>query len=140
LQQRIFYGGTSQRTLRPIPFGYILSSDAFGTVPLLLQALHKAVDVLIQGLLLDLGAYVIPPGGGILADGTPALLQDVLIEPPVEVAEPIALLPVRLLGSSLQGGWQCASDPSCAGHVSCAGCVLLSAPSPCARLSRLRVL
>ena len=32
------------------------------------------------------------------------------------------------------------SDPACPGNVSYAGSVFLSAPSPCARLSRLRVL
>src|SRR5262249_60104444 len=104
------------------------------------QALVQGVDVRFQLLLIGLGTYLLHPCGGILQDVAPALLQEVLVEHPVEIAEPIALLPCCLLGYSLQGGWHCRSDPSCSGHVSCAGCVFLSAPSPCDRLSRLRVL
>src|SRR5437667_6714381 len=40
-QELVFYCGDSQRTLRAIPLGNILSSDEFGAVPLWLQALHK---------------------------------------------------------------------------------------------------
>src|SRR5262249_59623212 len=133
-------GGASEWALRAISCGNVLSSDEFGAVPFLLQALDKVVDVRVQVLLICLGTSVIHPGGGILPDVAPALLQEVLVEHPVEIAEPIALLPCCLLGYSLQGGWHCRSDPSCSGHVSCAGCVFLSAPSPCDRLSRLRVL
>ena len=140
LQERIFHGGYSQRTLRAIACGHRGSSDECGPVPLRLQALYERVDICVQVLLLGLGAHLIHPGGGILADVPPALGEEVLIAPPVEGTEPIALLTCSLLCSSLQGGWHCGSDPSRAGHVSCAGCVCLSAPSPCARLSRLRVL
>src|SRR6185295_16992927 len=123
-----------------IPFGNILSSDEFGVVPLLLQTLHEVVDVCVQVLLVFLGTHLVHPGGGILPDVPPALLQEVLIEHPIEVAEPITLLTCSLLCYSLQGGWHCGSDPSRSGNVSCTGSVFLSAPSPCARLSRLRVL
>jgi len=99
-------GGTSQRTRRTLPFGYRRSSAACGTVPLLLQALYAAVDGRVQLRLLDLGTHVIHAGGGVLADVAPARLQDVRVEPPVEVATPIALLPGCLLGYALQGGWQ----------------------------------
>src|SRR5262249_13542235 len=100
----VFYGGDAQRALRAIPFGHILASDEFGAVPLLLQALHEVVDVLVPGLLIGVGTHLIHPGGGILAEVAPALLQERLVEHPREVAEPIALLTFCLLRSSLQGG------------------------------------
>jgi hypothetical protein len=92
LQQFIFDCGDSQRTLCAIPFGNIVSSDEFGTGPLLLQALHEAVEVLVQVLLIGLGTPLIHPGGGILPDVAPALLQEVLVEPPLAGAEPISLV------------------------------------------------
>ena len=45
-----------------------------------------------------------------------------------------------LLRYPLQGGLHCLSDPPCPGNVSFAGYVSLSAPSPCERPYRLRVL
>jgi hypothetical protein len=132
-------GGASQRTRCAIPCGTIVSSDACGAVPLLLQTLHEGVDVLVHVLLVGVRTHVVHPGGGILPDVTPALLQKVLVKPPIESADPITLLTGGLLRDALQGGWPCGSDPSCSGHVSCAGGVCRSAPSPCARLSRLRV-
>ena len=61
LQELVFYGGDPQRALRAIPFGNLLSSDEFGAVPLLLQALHEVVDVLVQVLLIGLGTHLIHP-------------------------------------------------------------------------------
>ena len=116
-----------------------MASDEFGPVPFLLQALDEAVHVLFQVWLVCLGAYLIHPRGGILPDGPLALREEVLIEHPIEVAKPIALVTFRLLRSSLQGGWHWGSDPAWSGHVSWAGSVCLSAPSLCARLSRLGV-
>jgi len=59
LQERVFYGGNPQGTLRAIPFGNRVSSDEGGAVPLLLQALHEVVDVRVQVLLLGLGTHLI---------------------------------------------------------------------------------
>jgi hypothetical protein len=137
LQELVFYGGNAQGTLRALPLGNRVSSDECGAVPLLLQALPEVVDVRVQVLLLGLGTHLVPSGGGILPDVAPALLQELLVEHSVEVAESIARLTCRLLCSSLQGGWPWGSDPSRSGHVSYAGSVFLSAPSPCERLSRL---
>ncbi len=139
-QELVFDCGDAQRTLRAIPFGNRVASDEFGPVPFLLQALDEAVHVLFQVWLVCLGAYLIHPRGGILPDGPLALREEVLIEHPIEVAKPIALVTFRLLRSSLQGGWHWGSDPAWSGHVSWAGSVCLSAPSLCARLSRLGVL
>jgi hypothetical protein len=90
--------------LRAIPFGNVLSSDEFGAVPLLLQALDKVMDVRIQVLLIFLNAPLVHPGGGFLLDVAPALLQKVPVQQPIEVAAPIPLLTCRLLGYSLQVG------------------------------------
>jgi hypothetical protein len=98
LQELVFSGGNPQGTLRAIPFRNIRASDELGAVPLLLQALHEVVDVFVQVLLVFLGTHLIHASGGILSDVAPALLQEVLIEPPVEVAEPISLLTGCLLG------------------------------------------
>jgi len=76
LQELVFSGGDPQRTLRAIPFGTILSSAECGAVPLLLQALYKAVDVLVQVLLVFLGTHLVHPRGGSLPDVAPALLQE----------------------------------------------------------------
>ena len=117
LQELVFYGGNPQGTQRAIPLRNILASDAFGAVPLLLQALHEVVDVFVPVLLVFLGTHLIHSSGGILSDVAPALLQEVLIAHPGEVAEPISLLTCCLLGYALQGGWHCGSDPACSGNV-----------------------
>ena len=126
-QERIVYRGHAQGTRRALPCGQRVSSDELGAVPLLLQALDTVVDVRVEGRRVVLGASLLHSGGGLLPDVAPALRQKVLVEPPGEVAEPVALLTCSLLGSALQGGWHGASDPSRSGHVSCAGCVCLSA-------------
>jgi hypothetical protein len=97
-QELVFYGGNPQGTLRAIPFRNILASDELGAVPLRLQAFHEGVDVCVQVLLVSLGMHLSHASGGILSDVAPALLQEVLIEHPVEVAKPIALLTGCLLG------------------------------------------
>src|SRR5262249_55643031 len=114
------------------------ASDECGTGALRLQALPVAGAVLVQGLRIALGAHGRPPGGGSLAAGTPALRQAGLGAPPVEVAPPRALVPLRLRCEARQGGGQWASAPAGASYGACAGGVWLSAPAPGARLSRLR--
>jgi len=140
VQELLFHGGHAQRTRRALPCGTRVPPDALGAGPLLLQALYEAVDVLVQVLRLGLSAHRVPPSGGILPDVGPALLEQILVQPPREVAEPRALLTFGLLGYALLGGWHCGAAPARAGHVSWAGSVCLSAPSPGARRSRLRVL
>jgi hypothetical protein len=61
LQELVFYGGDAQRSLRAIPVGNVLSSDEFGTVSLLPQALHEVVDVLVQVLLVGLRTHTVHP-------------------------------------------------------------------------------
>ena len=75
-----------------------------GAVPLLLQALHEAVDVLVQVRPLCLGPHLRHPRGGILPEVAPALFQEVLVAPPVEVAAPLALLTCGLLRDARPGG------------------------------------
>ncbi len=138
-QARVFSGGQAPRTRRPIPWGHRVSADECGAGPLLLQAFYEAVDGLVQGRCLCLGTPLVPPSGGLLPDVAPALLQAGLVEPPRAGAEPLALWPCRLLRSAPQGGWHGVSAPARSGHVAWAGSVCRSAPSPCARLSRLGV-
>jgi hypothetical protein len=101
----VFHGGEAQRTRCALPCGHRVSSAACGAVPLRLQALHEAVAVLVQGLLIGLGPHLIHPGGGLRPDVAPARFQDVLVAHPVEVADPIALVPFCRQRSALQGGW-----------------------------------
>jgi hypothetical protein len=89
-----------------IPLGHRVSSDEFGAVTRLRQALHEAVDGPVQGLRLGLGTHLIHPGGGFRPEVAPAMCQEIRVEHPVEVADPRALLTGCLLRSSRKGGWQ----------------------------------
>jgi len=65
-----------------------------------------------------------PPRGGLRAEVAPALLQDVLVAPPVAGAAPRALVPCGLLGSSRPGGWH--------GRPILPGRAMLPGPAPSA--------
>jgi len=109
-------GGPPQGTLRALPFRTILTSDELGPGLLLLQALQVGRAVCVQLLLGFLGTPLLHSSAGILSAVAPALLQDVRIAHPVEVADPLALLTCCLLGSSRQGGGHGGADPACSGH------------------------
>src|ERR1044071_8283305 len=66
--------------------------------------------------------------------------QVLLIKQPIQTPEPCLLVSVCPIRYSPQGGLHVDSSLSCLHHVSFAGCATLLFPSPCGRLSRLRVL
>ena len=126
-QQLILDGRYPQRSQLAVLFGDIVPSDPCGSVALPLQSLHQWPDVRFQVLLVRVRAHLIDAVGGLLADITPAVLEQLLIEPPVEVANPILRVAFGLLCYALQGGVPGVSEPSCPVHVSCAGCASMSA-------------
>jgi hypothetical protein len=134
--QRILDGRYPQRSQRAVLLGEIVPSDPFGAGALPLPSLHQWPEVRFQGLLVRVRAHLLDAVGGLLAAITPAVLEPRLREPPVEVATPLLRVAFGLLGSALQGGVPGVSDPSCPVHVSCAGSVFRSAPSPGGRRSR----
>ena len=68
---------------------------------------------------------------------TPQVLLD---QQPIQAAESRLLVSPCPIRYPPQGGWHVDSSLSCLHHVSFAGCAALWSPSPCGRLSRLRVL
>jgi hypothetical protein len=136
LQQLILDGRYPPRSPLAVLFGDLGPSDQLGAVALPLQSRPQLPDVRFQVRLVRVRAHRIDAVGGLWADITPAVLEPLLIAHPVEVATPILRVAFGLLCSALPGGLPGVSDPSCPVHVSCAGSVCLSAPSPCGRRSR----
>jgi hypothetical protein len=78
--------------------------DAFGSVALPLQSLDEVVNVLIEMLLIRLGADLIDARRRVLPDVAPALSELCLMEPLVEVAKPMLRWLSGLLRDSLHEG------------------------------------
>jgi hypothetical protein len=87
-----------------VPFGDGGALDEVGPVPLLLAALPQVPAVLRQGLLRGLRADLLPAIGRMLLALAPALREPLFIEPPVQSANPLPLLFLRLLRYALPGG------------------------------------
>jgi hypothetical protein len=104
LQQLVFHGRDPERAALPAAFWNIPPLDEFGSLALPLQALNEIVNVLLEMLLIRLGADVIHAICRILPDIAPALSEIRLIEQLVEVAKPMLRLLVGLLRYSLQEG------------------------------------
>jgi hypothetical protein len=97
LQQVVLHGRYPYRSQLAVPLGDIVPSDQFGPVTLPLESLHQGADVVVQVLLVCLRAHRIDAVGGIFADLTPTVLEQLLVEHPLEMAKPVLLVVLGLL-------------------------------------------
>ena len=95
--QRILDGGDASWAPLAIPFWDILPADELGSVSLPLESLHEMVHVLVEIALLVRRTHAVHPRGCRLAEVTPALVEKRLVEPLIEVAEPMCGVLLGLL-------------------------------------------
>jgi hypothetical protein len=97
LQPLSLDGGHSSRAQLAIPFRDVPPSDAFGPGALPLEPLHEMVKVLLAMALIGLRTNAVHPRGCRLAAVPPTLVEKRLVEPLIEVAEPMFGLLLGLL-------------------------------------------
>lgn len=138
--ERICDGGPPERAQLAVALRDVLPSDGWGAVRLPREPLDQRVDVGVEVRRIVLGTDAVSPLRRLLPYGAPALFETRLVAQRVEVAEPVLRRLVGLRRSALQDGWHWGSGPPWPVKVPWAGSVCLSAPSPCERRDRLRVL
>src|SRR6516164_8742741 len=89
LQQLILRGRYTQRPLSSIRLGYVLSPHQLCMVEVPLEPLNEVPDILVQILLVFLGAYPVNAVGGVFSDRLPTVVQKLLIDQRVEALEDV---------------------------------------------------
>jgi hypothetical protein len=90
---------------RAVGFRHVTASDQFGPGALRLEPRHHCLHVAWQGGRIGVGGHGVPPTGGLLLQGLPAVEQPLGIQASLQIPQPVSRVSMGFVGYPPQAGW-----------------------------------